>query len=306
MSSNRLPRCWGHRGASAAFPENTLKSFEAAIRDGAEGIESDVHVTSDNVIILFHDANLDRTTNGTGLIKDQAYHDNIDRLLTIKSPAQPVPTFEQTIDLLCRPENAHAQFNIDVKIDNDPDRLFGLMNTIISRQANYVDTLGPRLILGLWHPRFIDSAKFHLPYCKLSFIGRSIPIARQYFWRDCQAFSINYNSLIGRDGEMFRNECRESGKELYVWTVNKRNEMIRSAKWGVSVILTDRTADLVNLRQEMKDDWNKVSEEVPNDVTLWSSLNVFWFLNSIVAAWDLYQIDKRAKAYVSQTQSVRA
>ncbi|KAI9000730.1 hypothetical protein BD414DRAFT_11177 [Trametes punicea] len=38
----KLPECWGHRGASAAFPENTLASFERAIRDGAEGIESGV------------------------------------------------------------------------------------------------------------------------------------------------------------------------------------------------------------------------------------------------------------------------
>ena len=38
--ARKLPECFGHRGASAAFPENTLVSFEAAIRDGAEGIES--------------------------------------------------------------------------------------------------------------------------------------------------------------------------------------------------------------------------------------------------------------------------
>jgi glycerophosphoryl diester phosphodiesterase len=37
-----LPECWGHRGASAAFPENTLASFEAAINDGADGIESGI------------------------------------------------------------------------------------------------------------------------------------------------------------------------------------------------------------------------------------------------------------------------
>ncbi|KAF5364071.1 hypothetical protein D9756_000161 [Leucocoprinus leucothites] len=37
-----LPDCWGHRGASSRFPENTLASFEAAIRDGAEGIESGI------------------------------------------------------------------------------------------------------------------------------------------------------------------------------------------------------------------------------------------------------------------------
>jgi hypothetical protein len=40
IGQRALPECWGHRGASAVFPENTLASFEAAMRDGAEGIES--------------------------------------------------------------------------------------------------------------------------------------------------------------------------------------------------------------------------------------------------------------------------
>ncbi|KDR84084.1 hypothetical protein GALMADRAFT_696724 [Galerina marginata CBS 339.88] len=40
--SRTLPDCWGHRGASSRFPENTLASFEAAIRDGSEGIESGI------------------------------------------------------------------------------------------------------------------------------------------------------------------------------------------------------------------------------------------------------------------------
>lgn len=42
VAQRTLPECWGHRGASAAFPENTLASFEAAMRDGAEGIESGI------------------------------------------------------------------------------------------------------------------------------------------------------------------------------------------------------------------------------------------------------------------------
>ncbi|KAJ6560725.1 PLC-like phosphodiesterase [Mycena sp. CBHHK59/15] len=46
--TKRLPQCWGHRGASVSFPENTIASFEAAIRDGVDGIESDVHVSKDN------------------------------------------------------------------------------------------------------------------------------------------------------------------------------------------------------------------------------------------------------------------
>lgn len=86
---------------SANLPENTLASYRAAILEGAEGIESgtylspcrqskfrvstsslygipDVHATTDGVILMFHDPTLDRTTDGKGAIKEQAWVGNIE------------------------------------------------------------------------------------------------------------------------------------------------------------------------------------------------------------------------------------
>ncbi|EJT46649.1 hypothetical protein A1Q1_04826 [Trichosporon asahii var. asahii CBS 2479] len=54
----RLPECWGHRGASANFPENTLMSFVEACKAGADGIETDIHMTSDDELVMFHDPEL--------------------------------------------------------------------------------------------------------------------------------------------------------------------------------------------------------------------------------------------------------
>ena len=56
----------GHRGASAQSPENTMAAFRAAIELGADGIEFDVHLTSDGQLVVIHDAMLDRTTSGSG------------------------------------------------------------------------------------------------------------------------------------------------------------------------------------------------------------------------------------------------
>ncbi len=58
----------GHRGAAALAPENTIKSFDLALSLGADAIETDVHSTSDGELILIHDKNLSRTTNGDGLV----------------------------------------------------------------------------------------------------------------------------------------------------------------------------------------------------------------------------------------------
>lgn len=59
-----------HRGFSTAAPENTLAALEAAWRTGADVAEIDVQLTRDGVVVLMHDRALDRTTNGSGLLKD--------------------------------------------------------------------------------------------------------------------------------------------------------------------------------------------------------------------------------------------
>jgi phosphatidylglycerol phospholipase C len=104
---------------------------------------------------------------------------------------------------------------------------------------------------GLWHAKYIEPAQRLLPYCKLAHIGVSPSIAKKHFWSTCSAFSLNYATLRGKEGADFRKACREEGKELYVWTVNDRKQMIQAVKWGAAVILTDKTADYLNLRGEM-------------------------------------------------------
>lgn len=64
---------YAHRGASAYYPENTMISFEKALEMGATGIETDVQVTKDGVLVLIHDEMVNRTTNGEGFVKDYTY-----------------------------------------------------------------------------------------------------------------------------------------------------------------------------------------------------------------------------------------
>jgi glycerophosphoryl diester phosphodiesterase len=60
----------GHRGNPAENPENTMKSFRSAIAAGCDLIECDVHLSADGRLVVIHDHSLERTTNGTGLVKD--------------------------------------------------------------------------------------------------------------------------------------------------------------------------------------------------------------------------------------------
>lgn len=67
------PIVFGHRGACGECPENTLPSFERALAQGADVIETDVHRTRDGEIVVFHDADVARTTDGTGEIAALTY-----------------------------------------------------------------------------------------------------------------------------------------------------------------------------------------------------------------------------------------
>lgn len=64
---------YAHRGASEYAPENTLYSFYLGLLQKANGIETDIRKTKDNVLILFHDDTLDRVTTGSGNVSDYTY-----------------------------------------------------------------------------------------------------------------------------------------------------------------------------------------------------------------------------------------
>lgn len=66
----RIPWVIAHRGASADAPENTMAAFRRAVELGAECIETDLHLSRDGRLVILHDTTLERTTNGTGPVKN--------------------------------------------------------------------------------------------------------------------------------------------------------------------------------------------------------------------------------------------
>lgn len=91
-----------HRGANKKAPENTLLAFDLALQQGAFALETDLRFTLDDQIVLFHDATLERTTNGTGYVRD---HDlNSLKRLRNREPAssepgkQTIPTLNELIE----------------------------------------------------------------------------------------------------------------------------------------------------------------------------------------------------------------
>ena len=99
----KRPMLLAHRGFSGDYPENSPLAFQMAVEKTAvDGFESDVHISKDGKLVVFHDATLERTSNGSGYIKDHTYEELLQLDIGAwKSPefaGQHIWTFDQLLD----------------------------------------------------------------------------------------------------------------------------------------------------------------------------------------------------------------
>ena len=113
----KRPLLFAHRGFSGIYPENSPLAFRmAAEKTNADGIESDVHLSKDGQLVIFHDASVERTSNGTGFIRDLTYAQLLELDIGAwKSPefaGQHIWTLGQLLDF-CR--EARMLLNLELK-----------------------------------------------------------------------------------------------------------------------------------------------------------------------------------------------
>jgi glycerophosphoryl diester phosphodiesterase len=104
LNLNAQPLVIAHRGASAYAPENTIAAFKKALEIGADALELDLRQTKDSVLVVLHDANVDRTTNGNGNVDDFTFNE-LQKLDTgswfdKEFSDQKIPSLQEVIDLL--------------------------------------------------------------------------------------------------------------------------------------------------------------------------------------------------------------
>ncbi|MEL0083582.1 MAG: glycerophosphodiester phosphodiesterase family protein, partial [Gammaproteobacteria bacterium] len=127
MTSASSPRllCIGHRGAMGHAPENTLGSVKAALALGVRHLEIDVYCV-EGELLVFHDDRLERTTNGTGRIRDQS----LSHLRSLDAGGgQQIPTLEE----VCTEIAGKACLNIELKGPGTARPVARLINQLIAR-----------------------------------------------------------------------------------------------------------------------------------------------------------------------------
>ena len=108
---------YGHRGASGHAPENTLEAFRLAMEMGADGFELDVHLSKDGELVVIHDETVDRTTDGTGLVRELTLAqlkelDASNGMAAYKGAK--IPTLGEVFDLI---KDTRHIVNVEVKTD---------------------------------------------------------------------------------------------------------------------------------------------------------------------------------------------
>lgn len=107
----------GHRGIKTHYPENTLLSFEKAIQMGVDMLEMDLNVTRDGEIVVIHDLTVDRTTNGSGAVRDlslkQIKELDAGSSLSDAFLGLEVPTFDEFCQLMS--EHRQVLLNVEIK-----------------------------------------------------------------------------------------------------------------------------------------------------------------------------------------------
>jgi len=242
---------WGHRGALEAAPENTLSSFRTAVEIGASGVELDVMLSADGELVVIHDYSLDRTTDGTGPVKDYPLAElkelDAGHWFSGDFSGERIPTLQEVIEAL----DPSVFLNIEIKSESMASD--GLEKAVV--QAIAENDLYDRVIVSSFNPvslirvksadKNIDVGLIYAPDLEIYLRkGWFIPLLRP------EALHPRHDMV----DEDYMTRARKKGFKVVVWTVNEVEEMERLVNLGVDGIITNRPGVLRQLLQERNPD----------------------------------------------------
>jgi glycerophosphoryl diester phosphodiesterase len=209
----------GHRGMMGVEPENTLRSFRRADFEGVDVIELDLRLSKDGELVVMHDAQLDRTTDGTGPIGD---HTLAELRELDAGQGERIPVFEEVLDAVTAPVQAEIKDRAAARV---------LAETIERRG------LGARVTVISFHDEALRAIRERLTEIPIGLVtGESTPTAPER----AQALGARLVSceLCHLDADTV-DRCHAAGIEVISWTVNTDEELARARELGLDGVVTD-------------------------------------------------------------------
>jgi glycerophosphoryl diester phosphodiesterase len=235
--AHALPRAFAHRGwhlDDLAGMENSLPAFRRAVDEGYTYLETDVHATADDVVVVHHDHLLDRTTDGSGAIAKQTWA----QLKKVKIGGRaPLSRLEDVLE-----ELPSAMFNIDVKADSAVEPFL----KTVERTGAYDRVAAAAFSDG----RLARLRKLAGPRLLTSMGPRSAAVLRAAAWAPLLSLGWLVRGAMAqvpvRQGPLtvvdrsFLRAAGRAGIEVHTWTINEAAKMRTLLDLGVHGIVTDR------------------------------------------------------------------
>lgn len=168
-------KIWAHRGCSYRYPENTLSSFREAARYEIAGVELDIQLSRDGEIVVIHDERVDRTTDGSGFVKDMTLREL--KRLKIKPNAkdgsiyETIPAMREVLALLA-PMCRRDGLLLNIELKNSIVRYEGMEQKILDLIAEY--ELDPYIVYSTFNADSIRLLKKLKPAANVALLSRSV------------------------------------------------------------------------------------------------------------------------------------
>ncbi|MBQ6420323.1 MAG: glycerophosphodiester phosphodiesterase [Clostridia bacterium] len=250
-----------HRGANRLAPQNTLPAFQKAIEAGANGFETDVHLTKDGVPVICHNYTVDATSDGRGRIVDYTAGElkkfDFGSYFSEEYKGTAAPTLEEFLQLAA-PSDA-AVINIELKKPRDGEKEIVDKTLQLVKQYGVLD----RVIISSFDPLLLKRVKNLEPRCKTGFLYPTTDVS--VFPPFVDPFLVA--KIIGADylHPMFiavrRGMVRFAhrvGLKVNVWTVDDERTAKRLLAMGVDGIITDVPDKILAIREK----WEKRQRDV--------------------------------------------
>jgi glycerophosphoryl diester phosphodiesterase len=209
----------GHRGVMGVEPENTLRSFVRAEREGFDVIELDLHLSKDGALVVMHDADVSRTTDSSGAIGDFTLADlrELDA-----GEGERIPVFEEVVEAVRTPLQAEIKDRAAARV------LVGMINEL---------GLHERITVISFHDDALREVRTLLPEMPLVLVtGRSTPTAPE---RALELGAVMVScELRWLEAETVE-RCHAEGIKVISWTVNTDEELALARELGLDGVVTD-------------------------------------------------------------------
>ena len=220
---------WAHRGASADAPENTMPAFRAAKDQGAEGIELDIHLSSDNIPVVIHDTTLNRTSNLTGNVSDYSLRElqqcDAGSWFSPEYSDTPIPSLEEVLKWI----GTSLRLNIEIK-----DAVAG--KAVIDLIQKY--PLLPVLISSFHHKTLQQISTEH-PDLALGYLVEWPPWGaglKRAITNGTESFHPRINLL----NDKMITQCQQAGLGIAPWVVDDPNIARELLQRGATALFTNK------------------------------------------------------------------